>query len=200
MSATRQYHETEIKLRFEEGPRAARTLLERLGYPESEPRTLESDQIFDRDGELKGSDRLLRLRRNGGRATITYKGPGAPGRHKSREEIEFDVSEPDACELALLRLGYQPGFRYEKYRTKFAAAGEPGLITIDETPMGVFLELEGEPDWIDRTAARIGHPPEKYLTSSYAALYREYRLQHPSAPQNMTFPQGGLSRTPEKES
>ncbi len=188
MPATSQYHETEIKLRFEDGPQAARAMLERLGYPESEPRTLESDQLFDRDGELKGSDRLLRLRRNGGRATITYKGPGASGRHKSREEIEFDVSEPEACELALLRLGYQPAFRYEKYRTKFAAAGEPGLITIDETPIGVFLELEGEPAWIDQTAARLGYPPEKYLTSSYAFLYREYCLLHPSAPQNMTFP------------
>lgn len=190
MSATGKYHETEIKLAYPEGAEAARALFEQHGYSESEPRTLESDQLFDRDGELHGSDRLLRLRRMGRRSTVTYKGPGLRERHKSREEIEFDVSAAEAFTLVLARLGYQPAFRYEKYRTKFAAAGDPGILTIDETPIGVFLELEGVPEWIDRTAARLGYPPEKYLTSSYGSLYRQYRREHPGAPENMTFPGG----------
>jgi len=187
MSATGKYHETEIKLAYADGAEAARVMLEQYGYSLVEPRTLESDQLFDRAGELKGSDRLLRLRRAGERSTITYKGPGLRERHKSREEIEFDASDADAFALVMARLGYQPAFRYEKYRTKFARAGEPGILTIDETPIGVFLELEGAPEWIDRTAARLGYPPEKYLTSSYGSLYRQYRLEHPGAPENMTF-------------
>ena len=68
------------------------------------------------------------------------------------------MSDPDAFTLVLDRLGYQPAFRYEKYRTQLQAAGEPGLITIDETPIGVYLELEGPQDWIDSTAARLGFP------------------------------------------
>ena len=154
-----------------------------------EPRVKESDQLFDRGGsELKNADQLLRLRRSGSRSTITYKGPATRERYKSREEIEFDVSDAAAFELVLLRLGYTPGFRYEKYRTKFAAA--PGLITIDETPMGVFLELEGPEAWIDATALRMGLAPSEYCTASYAALYREYRLSHQDAPVNMTFDVG----------
>jgi len=190
MSAPRQYHETEIKLTFEDGPQAAHALIERHGYTETKPRTLESDQLFDRGDELMDSDRLLRLRRTGKRATVTYKGPGEHGPHKSREEIEFDVSDPEAFTLSVARLGYQPAFRYEKYRTKFAAPGEPGIVAIDETPIGVYLELEGEPEWIDRTAARLGYPPEKYLTSSYGSLYREYRRLHTGAPRDMTFSAG----------
>jgi adenylate cyclase, class 2 len=187
MPGAPQYHETEIKLAYRGTAEAARTMIEQHGYSLIEPRTLESDQLFDRAEELRASDRLLRLRRSGNKTTVTYKGPGLRERHKSREEIEFDVSDAAAFTLVLERLGYHPGFRYEKYRTKFAAAGEPGLITIDETPIGIYLELEGEPDWIDQTAARLGHINTQYLTCSYASLYREYLQTNPLAPKNMVF-------------
>ncbi len=165
-------------------------MIESHGYHLAEPRTLESDQVFDReDSELRRSDQLLRLRRTGQRAMITYKGPGHRGRHKSREEIEFDVSDASALTEVLARLGYAPQFRYEKYRTKFAAPGEPGFITIDETPIGVFLELEGSPDWIDATAARIGFSTAEYLTSSYSSLYADYVRSNPNAPRDMIFPE-----------
>ena len=163
-------------------------MIERQGYVLIEPRTLESDRIFDRGpGELKSADQLLRLRRAGSLATVTYKGPADRQRYKSREEIEFDVSDPNAFELVLARLGYTPRFRYEKFRTKFAARPEPGIITIDETPIGVFLELEGEASWIDRTAARLGFSAAEYCTVSYASLYREYLLSHEGSPPDMVF-------------
>lgn len=185
--------ETEVKIPFAGDPQQARALIERHGYAVSEPRTLESDQLFDHAGaELKAADQLLRLRRSGARSTVTYKGPAARERYKSREEIEFDVSDASNFELVLKRLGYTPGFRYEKYRTKFAGAHEPGImtpgvITIDETPIGVFLELEGPRDWIDSTALRLGLSPSEYCTASYAALYREYLRSHQGAPANMVF-------------
>jgi adenylate cyclase class 2 len=180
--------ETEIKIPFERSAEEARSLIESHGFVIIEPRTLESDQVFDRGAsELKNSDQLLRLRRAGSRATVTYKGPTLRERHKSREEIEFDVSDADAFELVLQRLGYTPGFRYEKFRTKFAAPFKPGIITIDETPIGIFLELEGEAKWIDQTAADIGFQPSQYCTASYSSLYREYVRNHVGAQQNMLF-------------
>jgi len=192
MSAGGSYIETEVKIRFPAGADAARMLIERQGYPLTHGRTLESDQLFDRaDGELKGFDKVLRLRRSGERATVTYKGPPIkehPREHyKRREEIEYDVSDASAFQKTLDRLGYLPHFRYEKYRTKFSAPEEAGVVSIDETPIGVFLELEGTTEWIDRTAARLGLPREEYLTASYAALYREYRRSHPTASEHMIF-------------
>ena len=185
--------ETEIKLLWQGSAVDARALIESRGYTLSSPRTLEADQLFDlSSGALQQSDRILRLRRTssaeeGQHAVVTYKGYASREVYKSREEIEFDVSDPDAFALVLERLGYQPGFRYEKYRTKFKAYGEPGLITIDETPIGVYLELEGPQAWIDSTAAHLGFPPARFLTASYAGLYREHLEQHPDAPPNMAF-------------
>jgi len=184
--------ETEIKLRWAGSATDARAHIETQSYRVIEPRTLESDQLFDRaTGELKQGDQILRLRRigpaDGARATVTYKGPAIRERYKSREEIEFQVSDAEAFTHMLERLGYLPGFRYEKYRTKFATAGEPGIITLDETPIGVFLELEGAKSWIDHTAARLGFALSAYSTASYAALYRAYRQENEESPPDMTF-------------
>ena len=185
--------ETEVKLRWNGTPQEARDLIERYGYAVSVPRTLESDQLFDLPSTaLQQSDQILRLRKTTSpegatHAMVTYKGPATRDGYKSREEIEFDVSDPDTFTLVLHRLGYQPSFRYEKFRTQLRTAGEPGLITIDETPIGIYLEIEGPQDWIDSTAARLGLPKAQFLTASYARLYREYRGQHPEAPADMTF-------------
>jgi adenylate cyclase, class 2 len=199
MPASDSYIETEVKIRFPEGAAAARALIERVGYELFEERTLESDQLFDRaNEELRASDRVLRLRRTGERAIVTYKGPKSNQaqlqRYKSREEIEFDISNAPAFERMLDRLGFVPRFRYEKYRTKFRAPGESGVlagvVSIDETPIGVFLELEGAPDWIDQTASRLGLSTEEYLTASYANLYQQYLRAYPATSQDMTFSEG----------
>jgi adenylate cyclase, class 2 len=195
------YVEVEVKLRYAASAGAAQSMIESHGYSLVEPRALESDRVFDRqDGELRRSDQLLRLRKTGARAMITYKGPSRRERHKSREEIEFDVSDAAALTEVLERLGYAPRFHYEKYRAKFAGPGEPGFITIDETPIGVFLELEGPPVWIDATAERLGFSPSEYLTSSYSSLYGEYRRSNPDAPVDMTFLDERDRRTIGKES
>ncbi len=189
--------ETEVKLPWGGDAQEARALIEERGYAVSSPRTLESDQLFDLpSATLRQSDRILRLRKTvspegEARAMVTYKGPATRDNYKSREEIEFDVSDSDTFTLVLHRLGYQPTFRYEKYRTQLRAAGEPGLITIDETPIGIYLELEGPQDWIDSTAARLDLPKAQFLTISYAGLYRDYREQHPEASTDMTFDLNG---------
>jgi adenylate cyclase class 2 len=197
--------ETEIKLKWAGTASDARAHIESLGYKVIEPRTLESDQLFDRaSGELKQADQILRLRRTGpsdavGEATVTYKGPASRERYKSREEIEFQVSDADAFQHMLERLGYVLGFRYEKYRTKFATAGEPGIVTLDETPIGVFLELEGAKSWIDGTAGRLGFALSAYSTASYAALYREFRQENEETPADMIFGQSTIHNSTTKQ-
>ena len=190
MSASGTNLEVEVKIPWTTGPEAARRVIEAAGCTLIEARTLEADTVFDRDsGELRRAGLLLRLRRAGDQALVTYKGPASGGPYKSREEIEFNVSDAETFTQVLDRLGYQPHFRYEKYRTKFAFPGEPGIVSIDETPIGVFLELEGEPEWIDRTAARIGLSRDAYLNRSYSSLYQEYLRLHPDGPNDMIFAQ-----------
>ncbi len=136
--------ETEIKLRLRDGVDHAKAHLQQLGFVATGPRQLESNQTFDlASGELRRGDRLLRLRSAGGKWRLTYKGPANRDGHKTREEIETDISDGAACGEILAALGYKPAFAYEKYRTTFAAPGEDGIVTLDETPIGDFLELEG---------------------------------------------------------
>jgi adenylate cyclase class 2 len=171
--------ETEIKLRWRGNADEAVAMLAARGYRAEGPRELEVDEVYDgADARLRLGDQLLRLRSAGGRWTVTYKGPAARAPYKSREEIEVDVSDGAAFAQILAALGFQRTFHYEKYRTKFRANGQPGVVTLDETPIGSFLELEGPGYWIDSTASALGFAAEAYVTSSYAALYQEYCRTH----------------------
>jgi adenylate cyclase class 2 len=58
---------------------------------------------------------------------------------------------------------------------------------VDETPIGVYLELEGSPAWIDRTAFQLGFADKDYITASYARLYVEWCEARGVAPTNMLF-------------
>jgi adenylate cyclase class 2 len=87
------------------------------------------------------------------------------------------------------RLSFQPVFRYEKYRTEYHQPEGDGLAVLDETPVGVFLELEGPADWIDKAAAELGFAPGDYVTASYGAIYLEYCAKNGIEPKDMVFPQ-----------
>ena len=82
-------------------------------------------------------------------------------------------------------LGFAPVFRYEKYRTEFTD-GE-GVVTLDETPIGDYLELEGGEEWIDRVAAKLGYRESDYVTMSYGRLYLEHCNKNQIEPANMVF-------------
>jgi adenylate cyclase class 2 len=178
--------ETEIKLRVTDVEGISR-LLDSLGYKVKKPRIFEANAVYDRNGEVRAAGSLLRLRLAGDRAVLTFKGPGNAGRHKSRPETEIVVSDFDSCASILMQLGYTVSFRYEKYRTEHGAEGEPGVITVDETPIGAFLELEGPSDWIDATAARLGYTESDYVTASYAGLYLSFCREKGIEPSHMTF-------------
>lgn len=181
--------ETEIKIRMVQGEAEFQAFLAEHGYLPAAPRQLESDTVYDRpDGELRGSSRLLRLRQEGDRFTLTYKGPPARATiHKSREEIETLVTDGTALDQILFKLGYEIVFRYEKYRTKFRHQNFSGLITFDETPIGNYIELEGAAEWIDRTATELGYSTKDYISLSYRDLYLRHCESAGIAPSFMTF-------------
>ena len=179
--------ETEIKLRVPD-PATARRLLSGAGFEVALPRIFEANNVYDRpDGELRAKGCLLRLRLAGELSTLTFKGAPLPGPHKSRPEIEVPVGDFAACDSILRQLGYEVRFRYEKYRTEFRRPGEKGAVLLDETPIGVFLELEGDPSWIDQVAAQLGSSNASYITSSYIALYFEQCRAEGSPPGDMVF-------------
>ena len=66
--------------------------------------------------------------------------------------------------------------------------GEPGVVTVDETPIGNFLELEGPAEWIDAKAAALGFTPSDYILESYGRLYLADCERRGVEPSNMVFP------------
>ena len=184
---SRRTHEIEIKLALRDA-RSGRKMLRDAGFEVTHKRVFEANTILDTEERgLRAASCLLRVREAGAVATLTYKGVPQAGRHKSREELEVTVSNAAAMQAIAERLGYRRVFRYEKYRTEYEQPGRAGVAMLDETPVGVFLELEGTPAWIDRTARRLGFHESDYLTSSYGRLYLEWCAAHGRIPGDMTF-------------
>lgn len=186
MKATsRNNHETEIKLRVPD-VQTARRNLQRAGFRPLKRRIFEQNTVFDTPGlKLRKGGSLLRVRQAGKTATVTFKGRSLPGPHKSREELETNINDPELLATILERLGYRPVWRYEKFRTEYRYGA--GVATVDETPIGIFVELEGPPEWIDRTARRLNFSPSEYLKASYAGLYRQWCRDHRVKPAHMVF-------------
>lgn len=179
--------ETEIKLRLDD-PVSLKRDLKKLGFSVAKRRVLEINTVFDTlDSILLPERKLLRLRQAGSRRTLTFKGPPAASRYKSREEIESGFTDDKAMRLILKRLGYEPVFRYEKYRTEYTHPDKGGSVMLDETPIGDFLELEGPPRWIERTARALGRSPAEFITASYGTLYREHCQANGVKPGDMVF-------------
>lgn len=180
--------EIEVKIRVPD--RAA--ILDRvrgLGLTVRVPRRFESNILYDTtDKTLQRQGMLLRLRQSGGTCVITWKGAGTPSQYKSRPELETSIGSIETLDQILGRLGYHRSFRYEKYRTEFADDGNArGVVTLDETPIGNFLELEGPGDWIDETARRLGFSQQNYVLDSYGRLYLADCARRGVEPKDMVF-------------
>jgi len=162
--------------------------LRNRGYLESRARHFEQNTIYDTpDGALRARGELIRLRRAGDDCIFTFKGRASVAKHKEREEIESRVSDAIEFALILSRLGYVQTFRYEKYRTEWARPGQPGIVMIDETPIGVFTEFEGPAGWIDSEAAALGFSEADYTNLSYARLYEQHCRANNIEPSHMVF-------------
>ena len=181
--------ETEIKFRVDD-LKALAARLEQAGFHLDTPRTFESNVLYDTpDRKMRANTEILRIRSYGGKYTLTHKrlpdsGPGED-RHKHRIETETQVSDGNALAEVFQSLGLVPAFRYEKWRTEWSD-GE-GHCVMDETPIGNFAELEGESQWIDRVAARLGVPHSEYMTLSYGRLFEQWKEEHHSPAEHLTF-------------
>lgn len=177
--------ETEVKVQIT-GRKAFADRVAASGFRLQTPRTFEDNLLFDRpDRELRGSGRLLRLRRYGNHWTLTYKSKAKDSVYKVREEIETKVEDGPQMQAILLGLGYQVVFRYQKYRTEWADGS--GHVVLDETPIGDYAELEGPPEWIDNAAKSLTITQDQYITKSYAEIYSDWRRQAKDAPPDMVF-------------
>ena len=154
------------------------------------PRELETNAVFDDEQEsLRQSERLLRLR-NG--TELTVKLPVADAQYKSRREITVNVTGGDVEDM-LGGLGFRATWKYEKYREGWDLDGM--FVTLDEMPfVGPVVEIEGDREKIEDTAARLGVDRLPTSNASYRTLYDDYAADHGMAPGPMTFEAAAQTR------
>lgn len=177
--------EQEIKLPFDSVSGAREAVLA-AGSILATPRRLIDDRLFDTaDGRLGRMGSALRVRRDGDRAFVTVKGPVQPGPHKSREELETVVGDAAVLEAMLASIGFHPVFRSQKFREDYVLGD--ARLTVDEAPVGVFVEIEGPAEAIARASRLLGRTPADYLVESYPALWRRWCAERGLAPRDMVF-------------
>ncbi len=177
--------EVEIKFQIDDLELLKRSL-QQAGFQLKTPRTHEMNTLYDLRGRpLRHKGELLRLRQYGSDWILTHKAKGKAGRHKNRAETEVRLNDGEQMDAILRNLGFQPSFRYEKFRAEWSDGN--GHVVLDETPIGNLGEIEGAPDWIDRTAQALHISPRQYITSSYAELFYEWKKHSRSRANEMTF-------------
>lgn len=195
MRKTKLPKEIEIKLRVLDAS-ALRNRLKQLHARKVFPRTFESNTLYDTTGKDSARrGQLIRIRieqpapkgkqaRPIQTAILTFKGPvqklestkkvakSTHKRFKIREELEVTLEGAGPMARILHALGFLPVFRYEKFRTTYSLPGIRNVkIEFDETPVGQFLELEGNMGSIDRASRLLGYSRFDFMTWTYGELY-----------------------------
>lgn len=185
-----QAPETELKFSIDDIA-AFRSAVKRLALTLRTERSFESNTLYDTPSrELRGKRQLLRLRHYNGTCLLTHKrvadGYTADERYKTRIETETAVEDGKALAEVFAQLGYRPAFRYEKFRTEWDDFNG-GHLVLDETPIGTWAELEGQPAWIEEMLDRLDVGQDRITTESYGSLFLHWRKRTGSPAENLTF-------------
>ena len=177
--------EREIKLEFPSADEARAAVLA-VGATPLLGRRLQEDSLLDTaDEELRRRRCVLRVRVENGKSRLTFKGPVQPSAMKLREEVETVIGDGEVLVRVLQELGLHVWFRYEKYREEFSH--EDVIVAIDETPVGVFVEIEGSEQGIATMTEALGRSPDDYITDSYRGLFLQRRDARGLAGADMLF-------------
>jgi adenylate cyclase class 2 len=177
--------EREVKLRFDSVEEARKAVIA-AGCTPRMGRRLQADALLDTDNEeLRRRRCVLRVRVENGKSRVTFKGPVQPSTMKLREEDETLVGDGEVLLKIFRELGLHVWFRYEKYREEFSH--EDVIVAIDETPVGVFVEIEGGEQGIEAAAAALGRSQADYIVDSYRSLFLQLRDRFGMTSSDMVF-------------
>src|SRR4029453_14021177 len=164
--------EREVKLSFDTADAAREAVLAAGATPLHGRRLQVGAPLDDGPNALRERGCALRIRMENGKSRITFKGPVQDSPMKLREEYETLVGDGVLLLRIFEELGYHVWFRYEKYREEFSH--EDVTVAVDETPVGVFVEIEGSESGITAMAAAMGRSPADYILDSYRGVFLKH--------------------------
>lgn len=134
------------------------------------------DIYFDKNGELKSNDKVLRLRKHNDKHYITYKGPRIKDNNLLvREEHENNIPDFDEAKRTIEHLGFSPTQITEKIRENFTLDSYDAKIELDHYPfIGYYLEIEGKRDDVLKIMEKLGYSMEDAVAKNCTELFFEY--------------------------
>ncbi len=172
--------ELELKARVE-NPDAVRKAILAAGA-ELIYRGAMMDRRFDRRGRLERRDEVVRLRvyhpadKSPEWGVLGWKGPvQGRGEYRLREEWESRVDDPKAVLVVLRHMGYKISVRVDRAVEQYRL-GDATLRLEWYPAMDVLMEVEGQPEAIERAVGATGLPRDAFLAESlpyFTAAYEE---------------------------
>lgn len=131
------------------------------------------ENYLHRGGLLDGRAAVLRLRKTEERTTLTYK-EKVPTENDFKHQIEFEteVSDVEATENIIEKLGYKLSVVYEKHRKSWHLGNVE--VVLDELPFGYYMEIEGEIDDIVKAEKMLGADKLDLEARGYPRLTLKY--------------------------
>jgi adenylate cyclase, class 2 len=142
--------------------------------------TLEGEELEENTlyagGTLDPGRQVLRVRRVGERAILTYKERFfSTSAIKHNREDETVVENADALSDILGALGFRPSLVYEKRRATWRLMNTE--IVLDELPFGLFAEIEGEEQAIRDIEERLNLKDAEAEMATYPELARRHGVK-----------------------
>lgn len=142
------------------------------------------------DLEKKGV--FLRVR-SGSKNTVTMKEKiGEDKNVRSRKETEFEISDVDQMAYILGKLGFTFVRIMEKYRINLQYKG--AILSIDEMPFGMYLEIEGSEEGVGKIASELGYSNSDKILGTYWEVFEEYKKENNLTGENIVFPENYKSQ------
>lgn len=164
--------EIEVKIRIIDIKNIGEKILQ-LGAKLEKERFYEENTLYDFPSKILYKKRqALRLRKMNKKSFLTFKGPPQKSRKfKIREEYETEVKNEKQLRKILKSLGFIPVFNYEKHRTVYRK--KILKISLDETSIGNFIELEGKRGEIVKFANALGVSKREFIKLDYIQLIKK---------------------------
>ena len=146
--------------------------------------------------KLKNSKEGTYIRlRTGFKNTLTLKKARVKESEVSeRLEIEIEIDDMESCQKLLQEIGLNEKLIMEKYRMIWEVNGT--IITIDELPFGVYVEIEGSVQSIKILSELLGLNYDNRIIITYWEIYKDIMesMQMVNYDPNILFPNDYVSK------
>jgi len=134
------------------------------------------ENYLHRGGVLDERSAVLRLRKTNEKTIFTYKEKVInDSDFKHQIEFETEVSDVEATENIIERLGYKLAAVYEKHRKTFHLGNVE--VVLDELPFGYYMEIEGAIEDILASEKLLGIEDLETETRGYPRLTLKFGKQ-----------------------